>query len=305
VTETESYVSLIGIIIFAIATTIAAKMLIKSKGKVLLFFFLAWLVNAIYFVIDYLSITLGLAQEFDLSVILFKIEYSIFFSIQLLFWLIFIDYAQHDELGWKKMSLGIGVLVIIFVWVWRPENTVTASLVLSAAEPTLEFKIPSEGFFNYLVDAFIFLFAISFLYWSALTNRAAPEVIKKRSLAMFIAGILLFACSLSFIPIDSGLIDPNSELAFYMSTLTYIFLLASIIISTIVIYKEPKIIHLLPYKVYRLFISSKAGTVLRESLVRARGERHHDRGTAFCNWFLCQGNLERCSSRFNFGDTNA
>jgi hypothetical protein len=268
--ESETYISLIGAIAFFIASVIAFRLWSRKRGKVLFFFFFNWLFNGLFLLFDYLSAFVGFEGDVELAVFFFRIEYSVFYALQLIFWLAFLDYAQNDGLGWKKVSLGVGAAVAMFLFMWFPINNVTLPYppVIRNGDLTLEFTFPAaivETWFNWLVDVYSIIFAITFLYWTVITHRAAPADIKGKSKALLAAGLflLLSVCSNSLLT-DFSVIDTTTEDGLLISTIlgvvVYAALLLATFISSIVISKEPKIIHLLPYKVYRLFISSKAGT---------------------------------------------
>ena len=250
--EEDGYTSLIGFITFLAITIIALRLLAKQKGKVLFFFFLTWLFNAIFLLTDALGILLGG------DVFLFRLEYSVFFAIQFVFWMAFLDYAQNDQIGWKKIGLGIAAAIAMFVWVWRPDsNEITIG---PGSQPTsFIYNIPAEFGFNVLYTAIASMFAISMLYWTALTFKASPPHMKKTSGALLVAGVLLVVTDFLLVVSNFFLTD-NADFASLILILFAMALIVSSLLTTIVIYKEPKIIHLLPYKVYRLFVSSKDGT---------------------------------------------
>lgn len=264
VNESGIYLFIVAFIAFLIAVIIAARMLLKNKGKVLLFFLLTWIFNAAYFLVDVIgTIEAMYLGDREVAIFLFKFEYSILFSMQFLFWMAFLDYVQQDGLGWKKISLGIGLTVAMVIWQWRPENLITISPwppTMEGGELVYNVVIPSEAIFNALGEGATALFAISYLYWGILTYRAAPTELKGYARAMIVSGIMLLVTSGLMIVIDFNLLGAVEDLATIVSLLIYIALLLSVFISTIVIYKQPMILHLLPYKVYRLFISSKSGT---------------------------------------------
>jgi hypothetical protein len=231
-------------IAYAIITVVGLKVYAKGNGKAILFYSLSWLCNTIYILMESISIFLKIE-------ILWKLSYTIL-SSSFIFWMLFIDYAFNDDISWKKFSIGIAYFTVLTFWTWYPTNNVSISFISG----TYIIDIPQEFIYAILFDSYMLLFAGTFFYWAFSTYKSVPDNKKKESISMIIAGLVTIIGSILLIFTDFGLFIEMYDL---ISTLVYLSLISSSIISLIVIYRFPTIMHLLPYEVYELIVMSKGG----------------------------------------------
>jgi hypothetical protein len=210
------------------------KLFLKRKSKLLAFFSLSWFSIALYLILAALSDVF----KFPL---LFKINDSLIIPSALVFFLMFLDYAQHDSISPKKTALSVFFFTAILTWNWYPSNVVSyvgGNLVV----PFYDIYVTIQNFY-------IVILSISIAYWQLLTAKKAPDSFKKVKVFLRIGAVLsivsAISAALSFVPE------------------AYAVMLFSIVgialTSTIAIQKEPRIVHILPFVVYRLIITSKGG----------------------------------------------
>jgi len=115
-------------------------------------------------------------------------------------------------------------------------------------------NINPVGMFEVLEDFFTFFIIIPVFYWGLKTWLNAPLLIRKEALIFFI-GIIIIA------PITSGI--------FVLYYLDPVFILYSditlsigVFMMCIAIYLEPKILYILPFSVYRIFVKDRDGNPL-------------------------------------------
>lgn len=249
-TEEDAYMSFIACGFLVFCALIALKRFGQRRSKTLLFFALTWLFNGLFLLAGGLSTIM-------LDPFLFKVQYAIMFPIPYLCWMAFLDYAQRDSMGWKKIGVAIGFTMLIFAWVWHPANEIIISTIEIGGVPFIDITIPYETTLLLITDAFTIMFAGSVAYWGGITYKASPVSMRKKTGPIFGIGVALFAASFSLLFIDLQLVDSDTVLL--LGILVMGTLLASAVIMAIMIYKEPRIVHLLPYKVYRLLVMSKGG----------------------------------------------
>ncbi|MFX0098874.1 MAG: hypothetical protein ACFFCS_04785 [Candidatus Hodarchaeota archaeon] len=240
--------SSIGAIAFFIAAAISLKQYTKHKGKVLLFFLLTWIAQGVFLLFDAMSIALR-------DVLLFKIQYAFIFPLFLVFWMAFIDYATTDSIGWKKMTIAFGFWIGFIAWLWHPFSIV---IIDDSAFPIIAYNMEPIVEIVYLAlnDISVLVFVLSLLYWIVMTYRVVPESMKKYATILLVVGILLLVSAVMFLFVEMGIYSDDGT----TYTLMYASMLAAIFLTTIVIYKKPKITYLLPYTVYRILVTSKGGT---------------------------------------------
>ena len=107
------------------------------------------------------------------------------------------------------------------------------------------------GMFEVLEDFFSFFLIMPVFYWGLKTWLNVPFLIRKEAL-IFLIGIIIIA------PITLGVfvfyyLDPSFIL---YSDIT---LSLGVFIMCIAIYKEPKILYILPFSVYRIFVKDREG----------------------------------------------
>jgi hypothetical protein len=263
--DSDLYLSLFAGLFFCVIAAIGFSLAIKKGGRVLWFFSLSWLFDALYLIVD------SFALIFQ-NVIYFKLAFSVFVSLQFMFFMAFLEYAQNDQLGWKKMGVGVAVAVALILWMWHPADQVELVVTQSSSGPIFDYYITYKIFFTALSDGYLLILSIFYFYWTTVTFRAVPQSMKKHGSGLLVAGVLFFLSGALLVMSDFGLGEPNAfgtttgsvAFATISGLLIYLALIVAAVISVFVIYKAPTIIHLLPYKAYRLIITSKNGTPYME-----------------------------------------
>lgn len=98
---------------------------------------------------------------------------------------------------------------------------------------------------------------VHFFWWSLKSFKQAPGEMRRPAMLLFISGILgLVLCVLTIL----NSIMPGLSYEFGFDMIGGLMQFASIIILIAVIWKWPKIMHLLPYKVFYLIVTDKSGT---------------------------------------------
>lgn len=246
--EDELYMSLVGMIAFSILSAVTLKVYSKVKGKILLFYSLSWLCNTIYLTVE----TLGFAL---LNPLAWKMSYVVL-SLSFLLWMLFIDYAFADGISWKRFSVGAVYCAVFMFWALMPDNNVTITTQVQDGQLLYVYDIPSELLYVVLFNLYTVLYSVTFVYWNVGTLRAIPDEKRTEARVMLTSGILMLVMSVLFFVMDLNIITEFKE---EISTLTYVLFLFSSTFTTIIIYRFPKITHLLPYRVYRLLVMSKGG----------------------------------------------
>ncbi len=217
---------------------ISLRLLIKRKSKLLAFFLLSWLSVSLYFFFNATSTLLE-------SVPLFMINDSVIVTSALIFFLMFLDYAQNDALSPKKLALGVALFVAIFTWTWYPTNVITFD---AESNPV----IPFVDIYYFIQNVYMAILSIAVAYWQLLTASKLPPTMKKVKKFLVIGGIfgIMAAVSVFF-----------SSIMIEFYALMFIGIIGMAIASTIAIQKDGRIVHLLPFKVYRLVVTSKNGNL--------------------------------------------
>lgn len=214
----------------------ALRLYIQQKSRLLLYFALAWTALSFFFVLNGVSIFID-------SVLTFQISYIVFLPASIIFWFAFVDTTMHENIGLKKMCIAIGVCAVLATF------TVLAPWTFDLNQAAFVIADPSANFWFFQVSNVIyFMMMISYSYFATITYRKSPPTLKPLARIFFVSGIFSFIAAI---------------IQFYNDPI--ILLLQSIIviaitaIAIIIIKKEPRIVHLLPYTVYRLLITSANG----------------------------------------------
>ncbi|MHA1682848.1 MAG: hypothetical protein ACTSUE_18060 [Promethearchaeota archaeon] len=231
--------SAIGGILFVVVSIITFNLYIKKRTKAILFFFLTWLMIAMYFLFESLSVAFQ-------DPLLYKIDYSIILPLSLGLWMVFLDYTQKDEISWKKMMIASGMFMSLFIYMWHPASNLHFD---SSKFPDYWQWTPSilGNWYYILSNSCIFILGVSFFLWTVVTFRAAPKIMRRQTTSLLVSGIIMLVAAFVIFVQDLLLV-------------VFVCITLSSFISTTVISRDPKITHVLPYKVYRLIITSKGGT---------------------------------------------
>lgn len=225
--------------IIVIISGIILKEYYIKRFKAYMFFGLAIAFLIPYFLLDGLSI-LSLNPFFKRFDVL-----SLFISLVLI--VILINYTQKESLLSINL-IPVFCLGTILIWFAIQPDAVGITVVDST------FNTVWLG--NYSIVGFITetSMILCLFWWIYRTWRNSPFEIKKES-TFFLVSIIFAASQIPFILVSDFFIPETILLA------NLIFLIA-LIIATAIIIKEPKILYVLPYTPYRIFVRNKKGVLL-------------------------------------------
>ncbi len=246
--EDELYMSAVSIVAYTILSLLTLKVYLKSKGKTLLFYFLAWFSMSFYLIVEMLGFVF-------LNPFIWKMSYVIL-SVSFLFWMLFIDHAFSDGISWKRFSIGAVYCSVFVFWALMPGNSVEITTSVPDGQLLYTYAVPAELLYIVLFDLYTVLYGSTFVYWNISTLKVIPDQKRKEAKIMLVAGVSMLVTSALFFVMDIGLIPVFKE---EISMVSYILLLVGSVLSTAIIYRFPRITHLLPYTVYRLVITNKTG----------------------------------------------
>jgi hypothetical protein len=248
----DAYLSFVATGFYVIAAAIAFRLYAKRRSKTMFLFAMTWIFNA-------LNVLSGGISQMYLDPLLFKIQYAVFFPLGFIAWMAFLDYAQSDGIGWKKMVIAVGYSMLLITWVMRPENEITFTQFGSV----IVIDIPYEFAFLMITDVYTILYAGTVVYWARVSLKASPATMKKPILMIFLVSIpmLIGACSLVLVDLSAAGVDIlDADTSSIIAIITVLFVLVNSIVMAIAISKEPRIVHFLPYRVYQLVVTAKTGT---------------------------------------------
>ena len=137
---------------------------------------------------------------------------------------------------------GLGIL-LLYISI-QPEATIRVT--------TFNYQVvKSFGLFRFIMYLFLFLFICYILFWGIKTSLNAPFLIKKEANIFLIGTILSSIFGFLF----QYLIDISPIFVYF----TNIFVSLGIIIIIYAIIKEPKLLYVLPFTIYRLLVKNKEG----------------------------------------------
>ncbi len=232
-------VSLISITIIFLIITIAIQVSKVMKRFPLLFYLrlTSWFL-VLYFITNIISIVLengAFARIHIMLVFPFTFFFILFFNNMLK--------ESYYTFGFI-VSCCLGFLLIFL--------GTQPNAVKRITELGVEIYVPN-GLFNIVDNIFYLLFISYFLFWGIKTWTISPFYLKKKSLLCFI-GTIIFAGGSIF------------HLLYYFNPIFNIFMhllnLISILLITIVIMKEFKVLYVLPYTVYRISVRDNNGNPL-------------------------------------------
>jgi hypothetical protein len=207
-----------------------------KKIRSLFFIRLGMISMVIFFVVDLLA-------TLFLSTILARI-YPILLFPTTFFFIIGINFIIRESYNSILLIITFGAGVLLLYLAFQPD-----AVVLEVERGYL--KVNPVGVFEVLEDFFSFFLIVPVLYWGLKTWLNAPFLIKKEALIFFI-GILILA------PLNAGIFalyywDPSFILY------SDIALSLGVFIVCIAIFMEPKILYILPFSVYRIFVKDRNG----------------------------------------------
>jgi hypothetical protein len=230
--------------IFTSATVFVAVLLTyfeprTKKIRSLFFIRMGMLFMALYFVFDLLA-------NLFLSTILARF-YPIMLFPTVMFFVIGINFMIKESFNSILLIITIGAGVLLCYLAFQP-NAVGFEVEGGYL------NVNPVGMFEVLEDFFSFFLFIPVFYWGLKTWLNVPVLIRKEALIFFI-GIIIVA------PISLGVFvlyywDPSFILYSDITLSIGVFMMC------IAIYLEPKILYILPFSVYRIFVKDRDGNPL-------------------------------------------
>jgi len=210
-----------------------------KKIRSLFFIRMGMLFMVLYFVFDILA-------NLFLSTILARI-YPIMLFPTSMFFVIGINYMIKESFNSIFLIITIGAGVLLCYLAFQPD-------IIRFEVEGGYLNVNPVGMFEVIEDFLSFFLLIPVLYWGLKTWLNIPFLIRKEGLIFFI-GIIIIA------PINIGVFvlyywDPSFIL---YSDIT---LSIGVFIMCIAIYMEPKILYILPFSVYRIFVKDREGNPL-------------------------------------------
>jgi len=233
--------NLVAAILYGIISVMAIRIARNNGGKSLVAFFMYLLSNALYLIFETASIIL-------LNATIWKLAQTLV-GVSFMSWMVFLDYTFSDELTWKKMVVGASFLALYITWMWHPENI----MIVMVDSDTIVFSMQYEMVFHILFDWNINAMTVTMLYWAIKTLKESPPDHVKMANLMLGTSIIMLVSSIMLVLTDFVFESDVTSAIMYATFLGGSFMIAYIIFT------HPIIIHLLPYKVYRLIIMSHSG----------------------------------------------
>lgn len=223
----------ISFMMFVIVPIFVAFRYKKQKSLALLLYTFGWWSMGFYFLF-----VLIVPNEF-----LFRMNEAFLPQSAMLFLLMFVDYSMKDSFDWKKLALSFVIYGISIGYLLNP-----ATIVISINGTFL--VIPS--LFWLWLDNFIFMCtAIALTYWGIFLYIHVVKNLRKTA-SYLILGSIFLVLSVSFTTIYSMTNDETS------SILSYAFLIVASASTSIIIYRNPSIVAVLPCDVYRIIVMTKS-----------------------------------------------
>jgi len=224
----------IGVLVIVISS-IALGIYLKQKTRLMLYFFMAWAIFGAYVITSAISVVVG-------SVLLHQISYVVVLPGNLIFWFAFVDYAMHENLGMKKTVIAFVAIVFMASFVILEPWAFDATRGMFVINPEMDW------WFMQITNVVFCMNFIVYAYWTTTTFRKAPPALKKPSRVLFVLGLLM---------LFSAVIQFTGDMT--LLTLQTVLVILVAFVTIIVIKKDQRIAHLLPYTVYKLIVTSKNG----------------------------------------------
>ncbi len=250
--------------VLIVISVVALSIYMKQKSRLLLYFFLSWMTFGVFIILsDGVAIVLGeVMGEPDTAVLLYQVSYAFIAPCCIIFFFAFVDEAMHEGLGMKKTIVAfvassiMGAFVIIVPFKFFPavlpafpgDPNASAAAIAPIIAGTSIRNIALEFIWIQIINVVFLLEGIAAIYWTMNTFRKAPPSLKKNATVLLLLGILmLFGLIIQF---------TADELLLMLQTVILIIVTLG---TLLIIRKEPRIAHLLPYTVYKLIVTSKNG----------------------------------------------
>jgi len=207
-----------------------------KKIRSLFFIRLGMIFMVVFFVFDLLA-------NLFLSTILARIYPIMLFPITM-FFIIGVNLMIKESFNSIILIIAFGAGILLCYLAFQPD-------AVGFEFEGVYLTVNPVGMFEVLEDFFSFFIIMPVFYWGLKTWLNVPILIRKEAL-IFLIGIIILA------PITLGVFvfyywDPSFIL---YSDIT---LSLGVFVICIAIYKEPKILYILPFSVYRIFVKDREG----------------------------------------------
>jgi len=201
----------------------------KKRNNRLVYLFSAnWLFQALFWFLD-------AASHFFYSPLLMAIAIvPQTIGVPCLF--IFIDLIKKERVSSTKLSALFLIEILLLILTFNP----------GGMEIIPGYGIHIVGPLRILQIVFLVYYISIFFSWSYLTWKRAPKELKKL-VNFLLFGSILFSFVTAFMYILGGFIKTFNSIGFITHSLGALF-------TIVVIWKDPKIIYILPFKAYRLLV---------------------------------------------------
>ncbi|MFX1446968.1 MAG: hypothetical protein ACFFCG_02390 [Promethearchaeota archaeon] len=158
---------------------------------------------------------------------------------------IFIDLIKKERVSSTRMSFTLLYEITLIILSFLP----------GGMQVIPGYGVHMVGYLRILQVFFIFYYVLTYFSWSYLTWKRAPQELK--ALVNFLLfGSILFSFITTFMYVIGGFIKIFNAISFVTHSL-------GALLTIIAIWKDPKIIYILPFKAYRiLVVDTNAGTGL-------------------------------------------
>jgi len=209
----------------------------RRNNRLVYLFSANWLFQALFWILD------G-ASHFFYSIMLMQIAIiPQIIGVPCLF--IFIDLIKKERVSSLKMSTLFLIEILLIILTFLP----------GGMQVIPGYGIHNVGPLRILQTIFLIYYALMFFSWSYLTWRKAPKELRKL-VNYLLFGSILFSFVTAFMYSFGGIIKLFNSIGFITHSLGALFMI-------IVIWRDPKIIYILPFKAYRiLVVDTNAGTGL-------------------------------------------
>ncbi len=233
----EFYLYLIGAIFCSIGTIIIGLNILSKKNKTHFYYFFSILSISIFFFFTSFSF---LFLNLDLY------RASCFAgTISTIFLFLFIDFTSRESVSPINTALLSILSGMVLILVWQEDS-------ITYYEGFGYPSIKTSGIFMFVANFVLLLNALFYFYWALRISIKAPKMLRKSSLTFFCGTLLLL----------SGYFIWSAK---YLLTapIGIFFTGIGMLISIFSWVKEPKILYILPFKVYRLIVlHGKSGVPL-------------------------------------------
>jgi hypothetical protein len=209
----------------------------ERNNRLVYLFSVNWLFQACFWILD-------ATAHFTYSTMLMSIAIiPQLIGVPCLF--IFIDLIKKERVSSVKLSILILLEIPLAILSFLP----------GGMQVIPGYGVHSVGSLRILQILFLFYYVLTFFSWSYLTWKRAPKELKKL-VNLLLFGSILFSFVTTFMYTLGGFIKIFNSIGFITHSI-------GALLTIITIWKDPKIIYILPFKAYRiLVVDTNAGTGL-------------------------------------------